>query len=136
MLNILRISNIPQYRGKYIMLTFSPRRSSPQKHCDGSVYYQQSYKNGVSSTSDDKSRSTSLIETSTHEHKRFAPYGNRVPDQLWGIKNFRQHLYYVFHDETYSKTSMIVLIFILTLIIISTIFYVLETVPALSKTEK
>jgi len=88
----------------------------------------------VSSTSDDNWRSASFLETSKHYHTRFAPYGDRVPRNLLGMKNFPQHLYYLLHDEIYSRTSMFVLMFILALIL-ATVFYVLETVPEFSKSE-
>jgi len=78
--------------------------------------------------------SEAFVESSRGEHAKFAPYYE--DHTLRGAKKLRQHLYYLFHDENYSKASLFVLIFILALIILSTIFYILETVPAFSATKK
>jgi voltage-gated potassium channel len=77
---------------------------------------------------------SSFLE-STYEHSKFAPYEEHYLNPLWGVRKFRQYIYYIFHDENYDKASLYVLMFILALIILSTIFYILETVPALSETK-
>jgi len=118
------------------MHSFSPQRLLVDRRSDRIDDIRPTLKSGVSSTSKDIERCASFLETNTHNHTRFAPYGDIVPEELLGIKRSRQHLYFLLHDENYSKTSMFILLFILALIILSTVFYVLETVPALSRTEK
>lgn len=61
-------------------------------------------------------------------HKKFSPYSN-ITD-LSGWKRQRQYLYFIFHDENHSKVALFVLVFIMGLIIISTLFYIVETVPS------
>jgi len=78
--------------------------------------------------------STAFGEYRGDEHAKFAPYN--VDDTLLGARKLRQHIYYLFHDENYNKSSLFVLMFIIALIILSTIFYILETVPAFSETKK
>jgi len=68
------------------------------------------------------------------EHAKFAPYYD--DGTLRGARKLRQHIYYLFHDENYNKSSLFVLMFIIALIILSTIFYIVETVPAFSETKE
>jgi len=82
------------------------------------------------------SPTSSFVVVTTGEHAKFAPYNEDDTKPLRGARKFRQQLYYLFHDENYSKASLFVLMFIIALIILSTIFYILETVPALSETKK
>lgn len=76
---------------------------------------------------------TSFFQAARNEHADFAPYDEYDAKFLRGVRKLRNYLYYLFHDETYNKTSLFVLIFILAIIILSTLFYILETVPALSE---
>jgi len=74
-------------------------------------------------------------ELAKNELARYSPYGlasDKV--QLRGIKWARQELYFILHDENYNVISFRVLVVIITLIVISTTFYILETLPSLSKT--
>merc|ERR550534_2290520 len=75
------------------------------------------------------------LELSNKELAKYSPYGSaldKVP--LQGIKWARQELYFILHDENYNVISFRVLLMIITLIVVSTTFYILETVPWLSKT--
>jgi len=80
------------------------------------------------------SRSALLV---MDDHKDFSPYGidKEVLQNLDGLKWIRQFLYFILHDENFSSASLYVLGAILALIVISTLFYVLETVSSLSKTK-
>jgi len=75
------------------------------------------------------------LELAKKELARYSPYGLAFDKvQLRGIKWARQELFFILHDENYNVISFRVLAVIITLIVISTTFYILETVPSLSKT--
>jgi len=75
------------------------------------------------------------LELAKKELARFAPYGLALDKvQLRGIRWARQELYFILHDENYNLISFRVLVAIIMLIVLSTTFYILETVPSLSKT--
>jgi len=68
------------------------------------------------------------------EFIRHAPYGptSESLEYLEGWKRWRQVGFFIFHDENYSKKAFLMLMFILGLIFISTLAYVLESIPALA----
>jgi len=91
-----------------------------------------------------ESRRTSLLHRISqsviivkNEHKTFAPYceDKDLLTTLHGLQKVRQFLYFILHDENYSQASLYVLASILALIMLSTLFYILETVPSLSRTK-
>jgi len=75
------------------------------------------------------------MELADKELAKYAPYGSAFDKvSLQGIKWARQELYFILHDENYNLISFRVLLMIIILIVISTTFYILETVPWLSET--
>lgn len=72
-------------------------------------------------------------EEITREHVMFAPYGSNS-EKLKGFKHARQELYFILHEEYHNNTSLCVHVAILMIIAIATLFYILQTLPWLSKT--
>lgn len=78
---------------------------------------------------------TKRMALAQKEFAKYAPYGSGIREvPLKGLKKARQELYFILHDENYSKVAFRVLSTIFFLIMVSTTFYILETVPSLSRT--
>jgi len=78
---------------------------------------------------------TKRMKLAEKELAKHAPYRSDIKDiTLKGLRKLRQELYFILHDENYNKVAFRVLVTIITLITASTVFYILETVPYLSKT--
>lgn len=75
------------------------------------------------------------------KHAKFCPYivpsplvnaPEPVPvSELSGIPYIRQYIYFLFHDEKFNIVAWLIFIGVMILIFISTVAYVLETIPAL-----
>jgi len=77
------------------------------------------------------------------KHAQFCPYMKEIGDDIYepnrpdsstdlrGFQFLRQYIYFIMHDEQFNMLAYTVFITVMLLIFISTVAYVLETVPPL-----